>query len=196
LRAAASEQKIFYPLRPDCSRAYLNPTAILADAKDVFEFLKSKRRRAEDRACKAYQLALNFTTAVELLEPLFSVPTDDKGQLAYNLFLYGALDAACQAMQVPDQLFLAFVEQFFVFRGRTPQYAQVLMDLSQDQGANKSAFLAMIEGGRVFQDWVKGNAMAPASVILRLETYTDDPAFPATPGHLAVTLIDRRSKVA
>ena len=162
----------------------------------MFEFLKSKRRREEDRACKAYQLALHFTLAAESLEPLFSVPTDDKGQLAYNLFLYGALDAACQAMRVPDPLFLAFVEQFFVCRGRTPQYAHVLMDLSQDQGASNAAFLATIEGGRLFQDWLKGNAMAPASVIFNLEKYTNDPAFPATPGHLAVSLIDRRSKVA
>jgi hypothetical protein len=37
--------------------------------------------------------------------------------------------------------------------------------------------------------------MAPAGVIPKLEKYTNDPAFPATPGHLVVTLMERR-KVA
>jgi hypothetical protein len=162
----------------------------------MFDFLKSKRRKDGDRACKAYQAALNFANAAELMEPLFSVPTDDKGQLAYNLLLYGAMDAACQAAQVPDDLFLALVEQFFVFRGRTSEYARVLIGLSQDQAASNAAFLANIEGGNVLKDWLRGNEMAPVSLTERVKKYIDDPTFPATPGHLAVRLMERREKVA
>jgi hypothetical protein len=163
----------------------------------MFEFLKSKRRKEEDRGCEAYQLALNFMSAIELAEPLCGpLPTDDKGELAYNLFLYGALDAACKAKQIPDDLFLALVRQFFTSRGKRPEYSFVLVGLSQDQGASNAAFLAIVEGGNIFNDWMKGKVMAPASVIVRLEKYTNDPAFPATPGHLVVTLMERRARVA
>jgi len=163
----------------------------------MFEFLKSKRRKEEDRGCEAYQLALNFMSAIELAEPLFGPPpTDDKGELAYNLFLYGALDAACKLKQVPDDLFLALVRQFFTCRGKTPLYSYPLVGLSQDQGASNAAFMAIVEGGNIFIEWMKGKALAPASVIVKLEKYTDDPAFPATRGHLIVTLMERRPKVA
>lgn len=163
----------------------------------MFDFLKSKRRKDEDRACKAYSFALNFTRVIEVGGMVFgTVPDDDKSQLAYDLMLYGALDAAGQACQVPDDLYLALVEPFFVSRGRTKEYAYVLIRLSQDQGASNAAFFATIEGGRIFQEWMRGNAMAPCKVIDALEKYTDDPAFPATPGHLMVTFMEREGKAA
>lgn len=70
--------------------------------------------------------------------------------------------------------------------GVNPLYRNLLLKYFTCMEKNISAKEAVIEGGNMFNKWIKGNEAIPLTIILTLENFHNDPNFPISPGKLYV----------
>ena len=158
-------------------------------------FKKIFGKKSEEKAAdEAVNIITLFVKGKEIFDSLSEETTpDDKRELANNLLLFGVAGAVCDMKRLSDDLYFEVIHAFFLSRGLNPQYIKMLFDLSQDQGASNAAFMAIVEGKKVFQDWSRGDKEAPLKLNACIEKYSSDSAFPSSPGHLAIALMERKA---
>lgn len=154
----------------------------------MFNVLK-KIFGAKPTALEAAQQRLDlFVYACELFLQKSKFNNPEKANLAKCLIFLGAADCSSQLHSLSDVDFAKLTDAMFDKLGVNPLYRQLMLRYFLCMDKNISAKEAVIEGGNMFNKWIKGNESIPLTIILMLENYQNDPNFPTSPGKLYVDI--------
>ena len=134
----------------------------------------------------ALKRLLLYHEACMLIFHNWEYPSEEKAELATQLYFLGAIDCSSQRHSLSDMQFAELIVAFFQTIGLNDMYARFMGVFFVKMDTVPSAKKCVIEGGEHFNKWLNGNSTIPVCLIRTLEKHCDDPDFPASVGHLYV----------
>jgi len=150
-------------------------------------FIKRIFRRKPPPIEAAAQHLITFN---HLLRGIEEAPPDEeeRHELARMIFMIGAVDCASQAFKLSEREFAELAKLFYHTIGIHAEYGGIVFESFLRMDSLPNVRTHIIDGGRCFAQWLKGNTMVVVPAANSIKKAASDSAFPRSPGHLYVLL--------
>ena len=149
----------------------------------AIHWFKVRDAAKDDKVFSAYKTLHPLIQMISNLLRDSDIDMDSsKAKLSTALFYFGMVDAASQGLHMADDQFLNLVK--IVFADLDYLFEKSFIDkillFHQMGNTEHAAFQAIMEGGDMFFDFIKGNKMVPLTAHLRIEELIGNSKFPAS----------------